>query len=136
MTANRILPTVPSNYRTRVAHFLEKQVNLKQKSSRLKLVRTKDYKNGMSLIQGFKQQALAVSTDLEHKFELAVQLGNLEVAHELAKEACSVQKWRQLGESATMKGDLKLTEECLWEAQDYGGMLLLAQSSGKSAQSN
>lgn len=25
-TADRILPTVPSHYRTRVAHFLEKQV--------------------------------------------------------------------------------------------------------------
>lgn len=103
-TADRILPTVPSHYRTRVAHFLEKQ--------------------------GFKQQALAVSTDLEHKFELAVQLGNLEIAHELAKEACSVQKWRQLGDLATAKGNLELTEECLREAQDFGGLLLLATSSG------
>ncbi len=71
-----------------------------------------------------------MSTDVEHKFELAVHLGNLEVAHELAKEACSVQKWRQLGELATAKGNLELTEECLREAQDFGGMLLLATSSG------
>lgn len=27
-TADRILPTVPSHYRTRVAHFLEKQVHI------------------------------------------------------------------------------------------------------------
>lgn len=80
--------------------------------------------------QGFKEQALAVSTDPEHKFELAVQLGNLEVAHELAKEACSVQKWRQLGELATSKGNLELTKKCLWEAQDFGGLLLLATSLG------
>lgn len=40
-TANRVLPTVPSQHRTRVAHFLEKQ--------------------------GFKKQALAVSTDPEHR---------------------------------------------------------------------
>lgn len=105
-TADRILPTVPSHYRTRVAHFLEKQ--------------------------GFKEQALAVSTDSEHKFELAVQLGNLEVAHELAKEACSVQKWRQLGELATVKGNLDLTKKCLWEAQDFGGLLLLATALGDS----
>lgn len=67
---------------------------------------------------------------MEHKFELAVQLGNLEIAYDLAKEACSVQKWRQLGELATGKGNLQLTEECLREAQDFGGLLLLATSSG------
>lgn len=59
-----------------------------------------------------------------------MQLGNLEIAYELAKEACSVQKWRQLGELATAKGNLELTEECLREAQDFGGLLLLATSSG------
>ena len=37
----QVLPTVPHDQRTRVAHFLEKQ--------------------------GFKQQALAVSTDIDHK---------------------------------------------------------------------
>lgn len=71
-----------------------------------------------------------MSTDIEHKFELAVQLGNLTIAHELAKEAGSVQKWRQLSELATGKGDLKLTEECLREAQDFGGLLLLATATG------
>ena len=38
-------------------------------------------------IQGFKSQALAVTTDAEHKFELALQLGDLKTAHTLAKEA-------------------------------------------------
>ena len=37
----QVLPTIPHDQRTRVAHFLEKQ--------------------------GFKQQALAVSTDIDHK---------------------------------------------------------------------
>lgn len=90
-----------------------------------------NYNSLFRFLKGFKEQALAVSTDSEHKFELAVQLGNLEIAHELAKEACSVQKWRQLGELATLKGNLDLTEECLREAQDFGGLLLLASSSGK-----
>ncbi len=52
-TADRVLPTIPKEQRTRVAHFLEKQ--------------------------GFRQQAMAVSTDPDHKFELAVQLGDLKV---------------------------------------------------------
>lgn len=37
--------------------------------------------------QGFKQQALAVSTDSEHRFELALQLGELKIAYQLAVEA-------------------------------------------------
>lgn len=37
--------------------------------------------------QGFKQQALAVSTDPEHRFELALQLGELKIAYQLATEA-------------------------------------------------
>ncbi|TGZ55490.1 Uncharacterized protein DBV15_06684, partial [Temnothorax longispinosus] len=105
-TANRVLPTVPKEHRTRVAHFLEKQ--------------------------GFKEQALAVSTDPEHRFELALALGNLETAHTLAKEANSQQKWRQLASLATQKGKLCLAQECLHQAQDFGGLLLLATSTGNA----
>ena len=36
--------------------------------------------------QGFKSQALAVTCDSEHKFELAVQLGDLKTAYTIAKE--------------------------------------------------
>ena len=49
----QVLPTIPKEQRTRVAHFLEKQ--------------------------GFKQQALAVSSDPEHRFELAIQLSDMKV---------------------------------------------------------
>lgn len=41
----------------------------------------------LSRCQGFKSQALAVTTDAEHKFELAIQLGDLSVAYTLAKES-------------------------------------------------
>lgn len=105
-TADRVLPTVPKEHRTRVAHFLEKQ--------------------------GFKEQALAVSTDPEHRFELALALGNLDTALTLAKEANSQQKWRQLATLATQKGKLQLAQECLHQAQDFGGLLLLATSTGNA----
>lgn len=59
-TADRVLPTIPRDQCSRVAHFLEKQ--------------------------GFKQQALAVTNDPEHKFDLAIQLGDLRVAYQIAKE--------------------------------------------------
>ena len=37
--------------------------------------------------QGFRSQAMAVTCDPEHKFELAIQLGDLKIAYTLAKEA-------------------------------------------------
>lgn len=104
LTADRVLPTVPKEHRTRVAHFLEKQ--------------------------GFKQQALQVSTDTEHKFDLALQIGDLDTAIVLAREADNPQKWTQLAEVATSKNKLELVRECHEKANDYGGLLLLASSSG------
>ncbi|VEN34658.1 unnamed protein product [Callosobruchus maculatus] len=106
-TADRVLPSIPKEHRTRVAHFLEKQ--------------------------GFKQQALAVSTDPEHKFELAVALEDLNTARLLAQEANNPHKWSQLGELAASTNNLQLAKECMQKAQDYGGLLLLATSSGDEA---
>lgn len=42
--------------------------------------------NYLYILQGFKSQALAVTCDPEHKFELAVQLGDLKTAYTIAKE--------------------------------------------------
>merc|ERR1712025_1239013 len=105
-TADRVLPTVPKEQRTRVAHFLEKQ--------------------------GFKKQALAVSSDPEHKFDLAIQLGDLDCAYTLAKESASEQKWKQLAELATSQAKFELAQQCLHEAQDHGGLLLLATAAGNA----
>ena len=105
-TADKVLPTIPREQRTRVAHFLEKQ--------------------------GFKTQALAVTCDPEHKFELALQLSELKVAYQLAKEAESEQKWKQLAELATSKCEFGLAQECLHQAQDLGSLLLLATSAGNA----
>ena len=41
----------------------------------------------MCVFQGFKSQAMAVTCDPEHKFELALQLKDLKVAYQLAREA-------------------------------------------------
>uniref|UniRef100_A0A2K6MYH7 Coatomer subunit beta' n=1 Tax=Rhinopithecus bieti TaxID=61621 RepID=A0A2K6MYH7_RHIBE len=103
--ADKVLPTIPKEQRTRVAHFGK---------------------------QGFKQQALTVSTDPEHRFELALQLGELQIAYQLAVEAESEQKWKQLAELAISKCQFGLAQECLHHAQDYGGLLLLATASGNA----
>ncbi|XP_012890126.1 PREDICTED: coatomer subunit beta' [Dipodomys ordii] len=85
---------------------------------------------------GFKQQALTVSTDPEHRFELALQLGELKIAYQLAVEAESEQKWKQLAELAISKCQFGLAQECLHHAQDYGGLLLLATASGNASMVN
>ena len=80
--------------------------------------------------QGFKKQALAVSRDPEHRFDLALALGELKIATELAHQADSEEKWKQLSQAATQKGELQLAGECLSKAHDYGGLLLLASCAG------
>jgi coatomer subunit beta' len=105
--ADSILPSIPRDLRTRVAHFLERR--------------------------GFLAQALAVTTDPEHKFELALQLNELETAYELAKqddEDGSTHKWKQLAEAASRKCNFQLAQECLSRAGDYAALLLLASCCG------
>ena len=102
--ADKILPSIPKEHRTRVAHFLEKQ--------------------------GFKVQALAVSSDPEHRFDLALQLKDVKTAYDLALEAQSEQKWKQLAELAMSICSFPLAQECLHRAQDFPGLLLLATSAG------
>lgn len=42
----------------------------------------------------------------------------------------SEQKWKQLAELAISKCEFGLAQECLHNANDYGGLLLLATSAG------
>lgn len=112
-TADRVLPTVPLEHRTRVAHFLEKQ--------------------------GFKQQALAVSTEPEHQFELALSLGELERARQLAEEATAAEgapsrsaatRWARLGAAAAAAANTQLTKICYQNAKDLSALLLFASCTG------
>ncbi|XP_065191784.1 coatomer subunit beta'-like [Sycon ciliatum] len=103
-TADKYLPQIPDNQRTRVARFLEKQ--------------------------GFKKQALQVTTDVEHKFEIAVAIKDVAAAVKIAREAQSESRWKQLADLALGMSELGLAKQCLVEAKDYNGQLLLATSTG------
>ena len=103
-TADKVLPQIPKEQRTRVAHFLEKQ--------------------------GFKPQALAVTTDPEHKFELALGLGQLDTCYELVQANPTDTKWKQLAELASKRADFQLATQCYRQAGDLGGQFLLATSRG------
>lgn len=103
--ADAVLPSIPKDQRTRVAHFLEKQ--------------------------GFKEAALVVSVDPEQKFELAIAMSRLDVAQEMATEIDSPDKWKQLGEVAMRLCNFDLAETCMEFAKDYSGLLLLYTAAGK-----
>ncbi|VDP06448.1 unnamed protein product [Soboliphyme baturini] len=106
-TADSLLNSIPDSQRTRIAQFLEKQ--------------------------GYKKQALSVSQDPEHRFELALSVGDLKLAYSLAAESDSEEKWRQLSKVATTKNDFALAGECMSRARDYGALLMLATSCGSKA---
>ena len=42
------------------------------------------------------------------------------MAYDLALEAASEDKWKQLAELATSKSEFSLAQECLHRAQDFG----------------
>lgn len=58
--------------------------------------------------QGYKEKALEVSTDLDHRFELAIQLENLDVAHEIALKSDSETKFKHLGDLALSIGEVNI----------------------------
>jgi len=107
-TASNILPKIPNEHRNRIAQFLDSQ--------------------------GLKEQALEVSIDPDHKFELAIQLGELQLAREIAEtDSEGEHKWRQLGVLALSKWDFELAEMAMWKAEDFNGLLLLYTSLGNAA---
>ncbi|KAG0606269.1 hypothetical protein M758_9G127200 [Ceratodon purpureus] len=102
--AEEVLPTIPNEHMNSVARFLE--------------------------TRGMLEDALNIATDPDYKFELAVQLGKLDVAKTIAEESHSESKWKQLGEMAMSAGKLDVAEECLGHAKDLSGLLLLYSAVG------
>ena len=58
--------------------------------------------------RGLVEQALELATEPDYRFELAVQLGQLDTALSIAEAADSEAKWRQLGELALANGQLQV----------------------------
>ncbi|RCV04921.1 hypothetical protein SETIT_1G040200v2 [Setaria italica] len=102
--ANDVLSSIPKEQYDSVARFLESR--------------------------GMLEEALEIATDTNYRFDLAVQLGQLEIAKAIATEVQSESKWKQLGELAMSTGKLDMAEECLLHAMDLSGLLLLYSSLG------
>lgn len=103
-TAEELLPSIPTSELNKIARFLEGQ--------------------------NHKELALEVATDPEHKFELALGLGQLDIALQLAKEANAEHKWKTVGDAALAAWDIKTAAECFVNAKDLGSLLLLHSSTG------
>ncbi|KKK22119.1 hypothetical protein P175DRAFT_0502819 [Aspergillus ochraceoroseus IBT 24754] len=80
--------------------------------------------------QGYKEMALEVATDQEHRFELALALNNLDIALDIAREANVEHKWKIVGDAALSGWNLSLAQECFTNAKDFGSLLLLHTASG------
>jgi coatomer subunit beta' len=102
--AQEMLPDIPEEQRGKIARFLEGQ--------------------------GYKELALEVATEKEHRFELALALSRLDIGLELAREADVEHKWKTVGDAALTAWDVRLAEECFLNAKDIGSLLLVYSSSG------
>ena len=111
-SANELLPSIPESEYTKVARFLESQ--------------------------GFKEEALAVTQDPDHKFDLSLELGQTDMAHEILlqtpeeeKESTDTQtKWKKLSDSAMKDVNLELCEAASIASNDFSGLLLLYSATG------
>ncbi len=81
-----------------------------------------------------------VTSDPDHKFELAIDLRNLAVAHTVLRESSTEgvdvegveyqSKWRRLGDLALAQGRIDQAQMCAEKSGDLSGLLLLHSSAG------
>jgi len=111
-TAETYFQQLPESLHNRVARFLENQ--------------------------GFAAEALQISKDDEHRFELATQLGKLQMAADIivnisaqANPAMPPRgKWKSLGDVALEQGDFSLARRCFKEAKDLSALFLVHTACG------
>ena len=77
--------------------------------------------------QDLKSEALEMTTDSSHRFDLAVELGRLDIATELAHTAA---QQRQVGDAAMTAWDVVAAEKAFWASKDLGSLLLLYSATG------
>ncbi|KAJ3513632.1 hypothetical protein NLJ89_g2841 [Agrocybe chaxingu] len=105
--AAEILPTLPKDQLNKVARFLE----------------------GREL----KELAIQVTTDPDHKFDLALSLDDLDTATEIARtvpENEAEVKWKALGDRALTVWRFDLAKESFEKANDLSASMLLLLATG------
>ncbi|KAI6146437.1 coatomer WD associated region-domain-containing protein [Pisolithus tinctorius] len=106
-SAAEILPSIPKEQLNKVARFLE--------------------------ARGMKELALQISTDPDHRFDLALQLDDLDVATDITRsvpEAEAESKWKALGDRALAVWRFDLAKEAFERAGDLSSLMLLLLAVG------
>lgn len=85
------------------------------------------------LIQGYKDEALKVTTDPEHRFELSMGLMLLNVACDIANELNHEHKWKLLGDTSLQAWNYRLAIESYRKANDLESLFLIFQASGNAS---
>lgn len=114
-SANDLLAGIPEDEYTKVARFLESQ--------------------------GFKEEALQVTQDPDHKFDLSLELGQTDMAHQILldtpdedKDSTDTQsKWKRLSDQALKDTNLELCEAASIASNDFSGLLLFYSATGNYA---
>lgn len=98
-TADNLFTTIPSSAHLKLAKFLE--------------------------INEYKDYAYKITPDATHKLNLAIELGLLDDALDLAKKSGKTSSWKQVGDLALAKGYFDVAEKCFQEAKDLSSLFLL-----------
>jgi len=110
--ASTFFESLPESLHNRVARFLENQ--------------------------GYPSEALQISKDDDHCFELATQLGKLEQAADFIRKISAQAnpampprgKWKTLGDVSLEQGNFELARTCFREAKDLGALSLMHTACG------
>ncbi|OSC97980.1 coatomer beta [Trametes coccinea BRFM310] len=105
--AAEILPSIPKEQRNKIAAFLE--------------------------ARGLKELALQVTTDPDQKFELSLQLDDLDAAVEIARSVPELEaetKWKAIGDRALTVWRFDLARESFEKAGDLSALMLLLLAIG------
>ncbi|OQE31253.1 hypothetical protein PENSTE_c001G07121 [Penicillium steckii] len=106
--AAEILNDIPQDQMNKVARFLEGQ--------------------------GYKEMALEVATDPEHRFDLALALNDLQTALDIARQTNTDHRYKLVGDAALAAWNLSLAQECFHHAKDIGSLLLLHTASNNRSE--
>lgn len=71
-----------------------------------------------------KFQIFKLKIKLNIRFGLALKLGRLDDAKEIADESKSEEKWKQVADLAMESGSFSIAEDCMLKAKDFNGLLL------------
>eukprot|EP00672_Neobodo_designis_P024561 CAMPEP_0174835364 /NCGR_PEP_ID=MMETSP1114-20130205/5368_1 /TAXON_ID=312471 /ORGANISM="Neobodo designis, Strain CCAP 1951/1" /LENGTH=984 /DNA_ID=CAMNT_0016069311 /DNA_START=17 /DNA_END=2971 /DNA_ORIENTATION=- len=102
--ARGLLSKIPEGMRQKVAEFLQ--------------------------VRGHLKFALEVTPDLDHRFDLAVEVGDIGIAADIVKARPSAAKWKLVGDLALEQAHFDVAVEALRNAQDFNGLLLYYSAVG------